>query len=122
MLTKLEVVDISDSLLGNANGVEIFKSLAKCPELKEIYCNYNEIEKKKSQEEIMNLCLQMEKIKVVELKGNEINTEIYKKFKKDLSNKLTAFNCYSDEEDVDLEEDEEEDIVKKVDNINLNKC
>lgn len=121
VLTKLEVVDISDSLLGNANGVEIFKSLAKCPELKEIYCNYNEIEKKKSQEEIMNLCLQMEKIKVVELKGNEINTEIYKKFKKDLSNKLIAFNCYSDEEDVDLEEDEEEDIVKKVDNINLNK-
>ena len=62
----------------------------------------------------------MEKIKVVELKGNEINAGIYKKFKKDLSSKLTAFNCYSDEEDVDLEEDEE-DMVEKVDKINLNK-
>ena len=29
--------------------------------------------------------------------------------------------CPYCEEDVDLEEDEEEDIVKKVDNINLNK-
>lgn len=120
-LAHLETIDISDSLLGNTNGVEIFKNLAKCPDLKEIYCNYNEIEKKKSQEEIMNICLQMANIKIVELKGNEINTGIYKKFKKDLSNKLTSFNCYSDEEEVDLEEDEEEEITKKIENIDLNK-
>ena len=60
-------------------------------------------------------------ISIADLKGNEINTGIYKKFKKDLSNKLTSFNCYSDEEEVDLEEDEEEEITKKIENIDLNK-
>lgn len=127
VLTKLTILDISDSLLGNGPSVEIFKVLAKLPKLAELYCNYNEIEKKSYQEEILAVCLSMEALKKVELKGNEINPKIYKKFKKEIENKQTVINCYSDEEEVDLGEDEDEEdgddkeITKKMEDINLNK-
>jgi hypothetical protein len=54
-------------------------------------------------------------LEVVQIKGNEIDVSLWKKFKKDVQNKIKKFDPYSDEEEVDLEEDELADELEKVD-------
>lgn len=119
-LTKLEHIDISDSLLGSENALNIFKALSKLPNLKEIHCNYNEIVKKPVQVAILELCLSMPQLKVVELKGNEINPKIWKKFKTELEKKIEKFEAYSEDELENLEiEEDEEDIESKMEKLNI---
>jgi Ran GTPase-activating protein (RanGAP) involved in mRNA processing and transport len=117
-LTELTVLDISDSLLGNEHSLKIFQVLAGLKNLKEIYCNYNEIEKTSVQKTIFEICLnEMEGLQVIQLKGNEINPNLWKKFKADLKNKVEP---YSDEEEMADEEDEEE-LAEKIEKIKLDK-
>jgi Ran GTPase-activating protein (RanGAP) involved in mRNA processing and transport len=115
-LTKLCVLDISDSLLGHEHSLDIFKSLCKLSSIQEIYCNYNEIEKKHSQKCIFELCLAMDNLISVEIKGNDIDPSLWKKFQKQLREKIAKFEPYSDEEEDFLEEEEEliEEINKKL--------
>ena len=82
--------------------------------MKEVYCNYNEIEKKSVQKAIFEICLNLN-LDVVQIKGNEIETSLWKKYKNDLKNKINKFDPYSDEEEVDLEEDDLADELEKVD-------
>jgi len=42
-----------------------------------------------------------------------------KKFKKDLLNKIKVFDAYSEEEDVNEEEDEVEDVETKLEKLNI---
>ncbi len=130
-LTKLRIIDVSDSIIGCKYGVELFKTISKMNNIEEIYCNYNEIEDKKAQNEIFE-CIEMNKyLKIVELKGNEVNKSLYKKYQKNLKEKngIEKFECYSeDEEEIEEEnegKDDEENEVNKIadniDKINLNK-
>ena len=118
-LIHLKILDISDLNLGNSNALLIFKSLSQLKEIEEIYSNYNEIEKRNTQEEIFNVILKMDSLKLIDIKGNMINKILYNKFKKEFDKKnFDKFNCYSSEEE-DLgedEEEEEEEIEVKKDN------
>ena len=118
-LIHLKILDISDLNLGNSNALLIFKSLSQLKEIEEIYTNYNEIEKRNTQEEIFNVILKMDSLKLIDIKGNMINKKLYNKFKKEFDKKnFDKFNCYSSEEE-DLgedEEEEEEEIEVKKDN------
>ena len=118
-LIHLKILDISDLNLGNSNALLIFKSLSQLKEIEEIYSNYNEIEKRNTQEEIFNVILKMDSLKLIDIKGNMINKKLYNKFKKEFDEKnFDKFNCYSSEEE-DLgedEEEEEEEIEVKKDN------
>jgi Ran GTPase-activating protein 1 len=118
-LIHLKILDISDLNLGNSNALLIFKSLSQLKEIEEIYSNYNEIEKRNTQEEIFDIILKMDSLKLIDIKGNMINKKLYNKFKKEFDKKnFDKFNCYSSEEE-DLgedEEEEEEEIEVKKDN------
>lgn len=118
-LKDLRIIDVSDSLIGSKNAAVLFKGLAKDEKLEEIYSNYNEIEKKSNQEEIMNICLGMSNLKKIELKGNEINKSLFKKFKSEFEKKKEfQINCYSEEEEDD-EEDDLENVVDKMDKMKI---
>ena len=99
-LIHLKILDISDLNLGNSNALLIFKSLSQLKEIEEIYSNYNEIEKRNTQEEIFNVILKMDSLKLIDIKGNMINKKLYNKFKKEFDKKnFDKFNCYSSEEE-----------------------
>jgi Ran GTPase-activating protein (RanGAP) involved in mRNA processing and transport len=117
LLKNLQVLDISDSLLGHAHSVNIFKTLTCNCGIKQIFCNYNEIEKKSSQKAIFELCLTMPSLEIVTLKGNDIDPSLWKKFRKDLKNKIKNFEPYSDEEEVQIEE--EEDLIDELDKLEI---
>jgi len=118
-LTRLNLLDVSDSLLGHEHSISLFKALSSLDEIKEIYCNYNEIEKKSAQRNIFELCLGMNNLTTVELKGNDIDPNLWKKFKKDLKARIKNFDPYSDEEEILV--DEEEDLIEELENLELNK-
>jgi Ran GTPase-activating protein 1 len=118
-LSKLRVLDISDSLLGYEHSINLFKALTLLEDLKEIYCNYNEIEKKSAQRLIFEMCLSINNLEVVELKGNDIDPSLRKKFQKELRNKIKKFEPYSDEEEVFA--DEEEELADELEKLELNK-
>ena len=112
-LCHLKILDISDLKIGNSNAVLIFKSLSLLNEIEEIYSNYNETEKKNAQEEIFNILLKMNSLKIVEIKGNMINRKLYNKFKKEFDK--AKIDCYSsEEEDLNEEEEEEEEDEKEI--------
>ena len=129
-LTNLQIIDISDSItesnLGNKLSIELFKALSSLENLEEIYCNYNEIISKNSQKEIFELLKQCKKLKIVQLKGNEINKTLVKNYEKDLH--LEKLECFSENED-ELEEGEEEkeekekvdELTKDIEKIDINK-
>ena len=129
-LTQLKVIDISDALIGNQLGVDFFKNICKIDTIEEIYCNYNEIEDKKAQKEIFD-CIKMNKnIKVVELKGNEINKNLFKEYEKIIkenNQNLEKLECFSEDEDEFEEEEKEEkekeinELANDITGINLNK-
>ena len=128
--TKLKIIDISDSIteedLGNKLGVELFKALSSIESLEEIYCNYNEIINKNSQKEIFEYLKKFKNLKIVQLKGNEINKTLMKNYEKNLT--IEKLECFSDNED-ELEEEEEEkdekekvdDLTKDIEKIDINK-
>ena len=126
-LPQMKVIDVSDSIIGNKLGVQLFKSLSKIKTIEEIYCNYNEIEEKKSQKDIFDYIKLIKNIKIVELKGNEINRNLFKEYEKSLkeiNKNIEKFECFSEDEDDYEEEKEEKEIDKVADdikNINLNK-
>ena len=131
-LTHLKIIDISDSIIGNKYGVEFFNTMSKMNNIQEIYCNYNEIEDKKAQKEIFEYIEKNKNIKIIELKGNEVNKGLFKEYEKTLKekNNLEKFECYSEnEEDFEEEENEEKDNEEKeankladnIDKININK-
>ena len=126
-LNNLQIIDISDSItesnLGNKLSIELFKVLSSLENLEEIYCNYNEIISKNSQKEIFELLKQFKKLKIVQLKGNEINKTLVKNYEKDLN--LEKLECFSENED-ELEEEEEEkqkvdELTKDIEKIDINK-
>ena len=131
-LTKLKIIDISDSItesdLGNKLGAEFFKALSQVELIKEIYCNYNEIISKNSQKEIFEYLKNFKNLEIVQLKGNEINKTLMKNYLKDLT--FEKLVCFSDNEE-ELEEEEEEkekhekekvdDLTKDIEKININK-
>jgi len=124
-LTQLKVMDVSDSLIGNKFGVELFKAISQMENIEEVYCNYNEIEDKSEQKKIFEFIKNSKNIKIVELKGNEINKDLFKTYEKNLKENLDNFECYSENED-EYEEDEEKEkeisgITEDIDKINLNK-
>ena len=61
----------------------------------------------------------------MELKGNEINKNLFKVYENELKENLEKFECYSENEDEFEEEEKEEKEISKVANdiekINLNK-
>jgi Ran GTPase-activating protein 1 len=127
----LNIIDISDSItesdLGNKLGVELFKALSSLENLEEIYCNYNEIIDKKAQKEIFENLKNFKKIKILQLKGNEINKNLLKEYTKNIT--IDKFECYSENEE-ELEEEEEAEVKEKekidkltedIDKININK-
>ena len=117
-LNNLQIIDISDSItesnLGNKLSIELFKALSSLENLEEIYCNYNEIISKNSQKEIFELLKQFKKLKIIQLKGNEINKTLAKNYEKDLH--LEKLECFSENED-ELEEEEEKEEKEKVDEL-----
>lgn len=119
-LTNLRVIDISDSILGNHHSMELFKTFTTLPGIKEIYCNYNDIEKKAAQRAIMETCLNMKSLEIVELKGNEIDPSVWKKFKAELRNNIKSFTAYSEEEEV-LTSEEEDELTKGIEQMKINK-
>ena len=125
--TKLKIIDISDSItesnLGNKLGIDLFKALSSIEGLEEIYCNYNEIIDKNSQKEIFEILKKFKNIKIVQLKGNEINKNLVKNYEKDLT--IEKLECFSDNEE-ELEEEEEEKekvdkLTKDIEKIDINK-
>ena len=118
LLTKLKILDLSDLMIGNTNSIEIFKSLAQLNEIEEIYYNYNEVESKKAQKEILNLVVGMKSLKIIELKGNEIKKKLINEYKEQLKDKELK---YRDEDEEEEEEEEEEKEEKKNDNDNKTK-
>ena len=125
--TKLKIIDISDSItesnLGNKLGIDLFKALSTIETLEEIYCNYNEIIDKNSQKAIFEILKKFKNIKIVQLKGNEINKTLVKNYEKDLT--IEKLECFSDNEE-ELEEEEEEKekvdkLTKDIANIDINK-
>ena len=101
-LKKLKIIDISDSLIGDKLGCEFFKAIVNINTIEEIYSNYNEIESKEAQKEIFELIEKNKNIKIVQLKGNEINKGLFKEFEKILKEKnknLEKFECFSEDED-----------------------
>ena len=123
---RLKIIDISDSIteekLGNKLGLDLFKALSSIENLEEIYCNYNEITDKNTQKEIFELLKKCESLKIVQLKGNEINKNLVKKFEKDLT--IDKLVCFSDNEEESEEEEKEEkkidDLTKDIENIDIN--
>lgn len=66
----------------------------------------------------------LKNIEIVELKGNEINKELWKSFKQEMTKKTKRFEVYSDEEeayDEDYEEDEASDLADSLNKVNLDK-
>ena len=125
--TKLKIIDISDSItesnLGNKLGIDLFKALSSIEGLEEIYCNYNEIIDKNSQKEIFEILKKFKNIKIIQLKGNEINKNLFKNYEKDLT--IEKLECFSDNEE-ELEEEEEEKekvdkLTKDIEKIDINK-
>ena len=63
----------------------------------------------------------MKTLKKFEIKGNEIDAELHKKFKQNLPENLEYFEAYSEDE-IDLDELENvEKISKQIEDISLNK-
>ena len=104
--------------------------------IKEIYCNYNEIDSKPTQIKIFDICLTLNlsvsysiillKIKIIqklELKGNEINKGLWTKYKNSLIKKIQQVDVYSEEEDGgDAYNDEDlEDLGGDLQKLSLNK-
>ena len=127
-LNNLNIIDISDSIteskLGNKLGVELFKALSSIENIEEIYCNYNEIIDKNSEKEIFEFLKNCKKLKIVQLKGNEINKNLFKSYEKDIN--IEKLECYSEnEEELEEEEEKEEEkvdnLTKDIENININK-
>jgi Ran GTPase-activating protein (RanGAP) involved in mRNA processing and transport len=118
-LTQLKSIDISDSLLGHEHSLNLFKSLSSLSTIEEIYCNYNEIEKKSAQKGIFELCLSINSLRTVELKGNDIDPSLWKKFQKELEGKIYKFEAYSDEEEFFAEEEGE--LIEEIEKLNLDK-
>jgi hypothetical protein len=85
------------------------------PNLREIYFNYNEIEKKSTQKAIFDMCLELN-LKIFEIKGNEINTKLWKEYRSRVRSKIERVSVYSDEEDsnennkIDDEDESEEEV------------
>ncbi len=61
----------------------------------------------------------MDNLEVVEIKGNDIDPSLWKKFKKDLKNKIKKFEPYSDEEEVLA--DEEDELAEEIEKLSLDK-
>lgn len=109
-LKNLKVIDISDSKLGGPNSIKIFEKLVKISSIKEIYCNYNEIEEKEDQLEIYEILSKVEsKLKKLEIKGNEIKKSVFKKIK--THQKLADAEVYSESE---MEADELSELMKGI--------
>jgi len=121
-LVKLKILDVSDLLIGDDFSVKIFQTLKFLPELEEVYFNYNEVEKKAAQKQILEISLDL-KLKVLEVKGNEISSAVWKEMKNKISGKIEKYAIYSDEEDhEDEEEDEDEKLGKEFESkVNVNK-
>jgi Ran GTPase-activating protein (RanGAP) involved in mRNA processing and transport len=85
------------------------------PNLREVYFNYNEIERKSTQKEIFDICLELN-LKIFEIKGNEINTKLWKEYRSRVRSKIDKVSVYSDEEDskeknkIDYEDESEEEV------------
>ena len=132
-LKFLKIIDISDSItdseLGNKLGIEFFKALSTLENLEEIYCNYNEIIDEDTHKEIFEILKKIKNLKIVQLKGNEIEKNLVKKYEKNIN--LEKLICFSDnEEEAEEEEDEKEkekekeivdDLTKDIEKININK-
>lgn len=99
-LVKLRVIDVSDLMIGDEFSVKIFNIFKQLPLLSEVFFNYNEIEKKSSQKAILEIVQELSSIKVLEIKGNEINGKLWKQYKnKDRFKQFQKLAVYSDEED-----------------------
>ena len=59
----------------------------------------------------------MDYLEIVQLKGNEIEISLWKKFKKDLKNKIKSFEPYSEEEDI--VDDEEDELAEELEKIKI---
>lgn len=120
-LKNIKILDVSDSIIGNKYGIELFKVMENL-KIEEIYCNYNEIEDENSQKLILDSAKKNKNIKILEIKGNEMNKSVYNEYVKEFQN-LEKFECYSDDEE-DFNEEKEEDnineVTKKVNEIDLN--
>ena len=115
LLNVIKSIDVSDCKLGCENSVKLFEVLAKSKSIKEIFCNYNDIEEKDAQNKIFEVLEKNldHKLDKLEIKGNEIKKGVFKKLK---TNKNTEeADCYSESE---MDEDELGDLM---DNLNINK-
>ncbi len=80
----------------------IFDSIKDLENLKDIKCNYNEIENLESQKKIFDILLENKKknknLKSVSLKGNEIDKDLFEYYEKKMKENIIEFEAYSDEE------------------------
>lgn len=82
VLPKLSCLDVSDSKLGNENSLKVVNVLINIDSLNELYFNYNEIEDKESQMQLYELLSKKKQpFKKLEIKGNEIKKNVFKKIK-----------------------------------------
>lgn len=113
-LKRLQVLKISDCLLQEKQSLKLFEALKEHENIKVIECNYNEIEDPDTQEKIFEILIankdKLKNLKRLFIKGNEIDKDLYKKYKKQIEQNIEEFLAYSDEElEADLYEETEED-------------
>ena len=115
---NLQVLKINDNFTKSALN-DLIQILPGFTKLKIIYISDSiteeKLEVKNIQKEIFELLKNNKSLKVVQLKGNEINKNLVKIYNKDLT--IDKLVCFSDNEEESEEEEKEE---KKIDDLTKN--
>lgn len=128
-------MNFSDSDMGNDSVWMFFRALKDSPAaetLKDIHCNYNELDSSRVARECLEIMLNdLKNLKCVEFKGNafsnKLKAEYFKKFEE--AGKNIIFKEQEEEEDEEEEEEEEEqeeedtqdedDLIKKLESLKI---
>lgn len=101
LLSKLEVLQVSDNFISEKNSLSIFEALKDLEKLHTLEFAYNEIEEKDTQMKIFNLLLTEGKFKSLNkmvLFGNEIDEELNESYNYRLMQKFKEIELYEEEE------------------------
>ena len=121
---KLEKLNISDSNMGNKAVLMVMRAIKDSvafETLKELKCNFNEVESSKVAIECMQIMLEMKNLKVIEFMGNDFSNKIKKEYALKFQEQEKKFTYKDEEEDEgeeeegeeEEEEEEEEEVIQK---------
>ena len=132
---SLEKLNISDSDMGTENAYLVIKALhdssSTRQSLKEFYCNFNEVTTAAINKQVLDTLLaDFPSLAYVEYRGNTLGRKTKKDYVQrfqDASKKIVLFEEEDEDEEDDEEEEyddeeaefEEDDIVKRLENLKL---